>query len=77
MIAFTPQMWGLADCRFQLKPEMFPLALDTANLVLVARLVIACIAFWTLKNASLEKSVTMFNGERSEVTWKGNRNVLE
>lgn len=33
---------------------MFPLALDTAYLVLVARLVIACIAFRTLKNASLE-----------------------
>lgn len=33
---------------------MFPLALDTAYLVLVARLVIACIAIGTLKNASLE-----------------------
>ena len=56
---------------------MFPLALDTAYLALVARLVIACIAIGTLKNASLEKSVTILNGERSEVTWNGNRNVLE
>ena len=55
MNAFTPQMWRLADCRFQLESEMFPLALDTAYLVLVARLVIACIAFRTLKNAFQEK----------------------
>jgi hypothetical protein len=56
----TPQMWCSTDCRFQLKSEIFPLALDTAHFVLVARLMIASIAFGTLKNANLERIVTSF-----------------